>query len=113
MDAVFRAGQPLGSRPLTTKPGEEVVHVIVTRIADDQFPRTFFTRLDLDSGTDLFGQLFLETRDVAVGSLPAPGLGRRMNDGVDQPLGLAHGKRLVGDPLRGALLLPAVERRNG
>src|SRR5258707_11428789 len=110
MDSLFRAGQPLGSRPLTTEPGEEVVQVIVTRIADDQFPRTFLARLDLDSGTDLFGQLFLETRDVAVGSGPAPGLGRRMKDGVDQPLGLAHGERLVGDPLRGALLLPSVER---
>ena len=33
-----------------------------------------------------------------------------MKDGVDEPLCLAHGERLVGDPLRSALLLPSVER---
>src|SRR5437773_10730915 len=84
MDYSLPVGQPLGGGPFATEPGEEVVQVIVTRIADDQFPRTFLARLDLDSGTDLFGQFFLESRDVAVGSLPAPGLGRRMKDRVDQ-----------------------------
>src|SRR5256714_15660450 len=100
---------PSGGGPLAAEPREEVVQVIVTRIADDQFPRTFFARLDLDFGTDLLGQFFLEARDVAVERVPALGLGRRMKDGVDEPLGLAHGKRLLGDALRGVLLLPSVE----
>src|SRR6267378_2901544 len=100
----------LGNRPLAAELGQEVVQVIVTRIADDQFPRAFFARLDLDFGTDLFGQFFLETRDVAVGSGPAPRSDRGMKDGVDQLLRLSHGERLVCDPLRDALLLPPVER---
>src|SRR5438552_15041906 len=84
--------------------------MIVTRIADDQFPRTFFSRPDLDFGADLLGQFFLEARDVAVGPASAPGFDRGMKDGVDQALRLAHGERLICDPLRGALLLPSVER---
>src|SRR5207249_3068481 len=110
MDFSVPRRSPSGVGPLATEPREEVVQVIVTRIADDQFPRTLFARLDLDFGTDLLGQFLLQTRDVAVGPVPAPGLGRRMKDGVDEPLCLAHGERLVGDPLRSALLLPSVER---
>src|SRR6266850_4734562 len=103
-------GLSSGDRPLAAELGQEVVQVIVIRITDDQFPRALFARLDLDLGSDLFGQLLLEARDVAVATVPAPGLGRGMKDGVDQPLRLAHGERLVRDPFRGALLLAAVER---
>src|SRR6266702_6395816 len=96
--------------PPAAELGQEVVQMIVTRIADDQFPRTFFARPDLDFGADLLGQFFLEARDVAVGPASAPGFDRGMKDGVDHALRLAHGERLVCDPLRGALLLPSVER---
>src|SRR5437879_2775391 len=82
----------LGNRPLAAELGQEVVQVIVTRIADDQFPRASFARLDLDFGTDLFGQFFLETRNVAVGSGPAPGSDSGMKNGVDQLLRLTHGR---------------------
>src|SRR5882757_2586164 len=99
----------LGNRPLAAELGQEVVQVIVTRVAYDQFSRPLFPRLDLDLGSDLFGQFFLETCHVAV-AVPASGLGRGMKDGVHEPLRLAHRERLVSDPLRSALLLPAVER---
>src|SRR5437879_10658138 len=100
----------LGNGPLAAELGQEVVQVIVTRVADDQLPRTFLARLDLDFGPDLLGQFLLEPRDVAVGTVSAPGFDRGTKDGVDEALGLAHGERLVCDPLRGALLLPSVER---
>src|SRR6266853_3105665 len=90
MDSSVPGRSPSGGGPLAAEPREEVVQVIVTRIADDQFPRTLFARLDLDFGTDLFGQFFLETRDVAVGSEPAPSSDSGMKDGVDQLLRLAH-----------------------
>src|SRR5437773_9907370 len=77
--------------PPAAELGQEVVQMIVTRITDDQFPRTFFARLDLDFGADLLGQFFLEARDVAVGTGSAPGFDRGMKDGVDHALRLAHG----------------------
>src|SRR6267143_3456123 len=75
----------LGNRPLAAELGQEVVQVIVTRVAYDQFSRPLFPRLDLDLGSDLFGQFFLEACHVAV-AVPAPGLGCGMKDGVHQPL---------------------------
>src|ERR1700704_4114381 len=100
MDVSLGWRRSLGNGPLAAELGQEGVQVIVTRVADDQLPRAFFTRLDLDFGSDLFGQFFLETRDVAVGTGPAPGFDRGMKNGVDQLLRMSHGERPICDPLR-------------
>ena len=73
--------------------------MIVTRVADDQFPCTFFARLDLDFGTDLLGQFLLEARDVAVGTGLALDFGRGVKDGVDQVLRLPR-TRILAPPHR-------------
>src|SRR5947207_14304659 len=107
MDFSVPGRSPSGRGPLATEPREEVVQVIVTRIADDQFPRALFSRLDLDFGSDLLGQFLLQTRDVAVRPLSAPGLGRRLKVCRDAPLCLPLAARLLGASLRVALLLPS------
>src|SRR5215467_12807091 len=90
-----RSGQSLAPEP-----GQEVVQVIRARISDYELARTFFPRPYLDRSPDLLGQFLLEARHVAVRAHPAPGFGRRMEDGVDQILRLPNGKRPGRDAFR-------------
>src|SRR5580765_4694570 len=76
------------AQPLAAEPGQEIVQVIGARIGDNKLPRAFLSRLDLDRGPNLLGQLLLEPGDVAVGV--SLGLRGGVKDGVHEVFRLAY-----------------------
>src|SRR5512134_2563877 len=93
---------------------EQVVEVLVTHVVDHELPAALLSRPDLDAGAELLGNLLLEPLDVAARArFRARRLRVRVQDVVDELLGLAHRVALRRDLLRRRDLPLAVEREQG